>query len=86
MLGFNHNYYLTPLYKNYSIYSRLSKFCTPFDIYVGIPSAECLRYYFVQGIIQEFEIGMLLEIVGGCCERSEQKFFHTPPTEGVFCL
>jgi hypothetical protein len=26
----------------------------------------------------------VLEIVGGCCERSEQKMFVTPPTGSVF--
>jgi hypothetical protein len=37
----------------------------------------------VQGIILEFEIGRVLEIVGGCCERSEQKNFHIR-LQGVF--
>jgi hypothetical protein len=37
-----------------------------------------------QGVIQEFETGGVLEVGGGCCERSEQKKFSHPPRGGVF--
>ena len=36
-----------------------------------------------QGFIQEFEIGRVLEIVGGVASRASKNIFFTPP-RGVF--